>query len=110
MDRKRVENEVAAFVAKRRPPADIRDQVDLSFRFDGRYVEIFEIRPRWDDPAVKIEESIARARYVESKDEWLVYWKRADLRWHKYDPAPKVPTIQAFLAEVDRDEYGCFFG
>lgn len=39
--RKRVENAVATFVAKRRPPVHLRDQVDLSFRFDGRSVETF---------------------------------------------------------------------
>ena len=48
IERKRIEKVVAAFVAKRRPPVHLRDQVDLSFRFDGRSVEIFEIRPRCD--------------------------------------------------------------
>ena len=109
-ERKRVERAVAAFVAKRRPPAEIRDQVDLSFQFDGRYVEIFEIRPQWDEPEEKVQVSIARARYVKSWDQWRVYWKRADLKWHKYDPAPEVRTIQDFLTLVDHDEYGYFFG
>ena len=110
VDRKRVENAITAFVGKRRPPAHLRDQVDLGFCFDGRSVEIFEIRPRWDKPAEKIEEAVAKARYVKSRDEWLVYWQRADLKWHKYGPAPEVSTVQAFLALVDEDKYGCFFG
>jgi len=110
IDRKRVENAVAAFVAKRRPPVHLRDQVDLSFRFDGRSVEIFEIRPRWDSPAEKIEEAVAKARYLKSRDEWLVYWQRADLKWHKYGPMPEVSAVDAFLRLVDEDEYGCFFG
>jgi hypothetical protein len=110
IDRKRIENVVATFVAKRRPPAHLRDKVDLSFRFDGRYVEIFEIRPRWDNPIKKVEEAVARARYLKSRNEWLVYWQRADLKWHKYAPMPEVGTVEAFLALVDRDEYGCFFG
>src|SRR5690242_18376007 len=96
IERKRIENAVADFVAKHRPPAHLRDQVDLSFRFDGRSVEVFEIRPRWDDPARKIEEAIAKGRYLKSRDTWLVYWQRADLKWHKYDPAPEVDTIEAF--------------
>jgi len=37
-------------------------------------------------------------------------WQRADLKWHKYGPAPEVSTVQAFLALVDEDKYGCFFG
>jgi hypothetical protein len=109
-EREGVEKAVAAYVARCRPPAEIREQVDLSFRFDGRFVEIFEIRPRWDEPAEKIEEAVARARYLKSREAWLVYWQRADLKWHKYDPAPEVPTIQDFLALVDEDKHGCFFG
>jgi hypothetical protein len=110
LERKRVENAVAAFVARRRPPAHLRDQVDLSFRFDARTVEIFEIRPRWDNPAQKIEEAIAKARYVKSRGRWLVYWQRANLKWHKYDPLPEVRTIDAFLKLVDEDACACFFG
>src|SRR5688500_13218381 len=71
IERKRVENAVAAFVAKRRPPVHLRDQVDLSFRFDGRSFEIFELRPRWNNPAEKIEEAIAKARYLKSRNLWL---------------------------------------
>ena len=110
IERKSIEKTIAAFVAKRRPPAHLRDQVDLSFRFDGRSVEIFEIRPRWDDPTERVEEAVAKARYLKSRDMWLVYWQRADLKWHKYGPVPEVSTIDAFLRLVDEDEYACFFG
>ena len=110
IERKRIENAVATFVASRRPPLHLRDQVDLSFRFDGRSVEIFEIRPRWDNPTQKVEEAVAKARYLKSRDTWLVYWQRADLKWHKYGPVPEVGTLEAFLDLVDRDEYACFFG
>ena len=110
IERKRIEKTVAAFVAKRRPPVHLRDQVDLGFRFDGRSVEIFEIRPRWDDPTERVEEAVGKARYLKTRDMWLVYWQRADLKWHKYEPVPEVSTIDAFLRLVDEDEYACFFG
>ena len=41
---------------------------------------------------------------------WKVYWLRADLRWHRYDPDAEVASLDEFLAIVDRDEYACFFG
>ncbi|MBL8516695.1 MAG: hypothetical protein JNM76_06970 [Betaproteobacteria bacterium] len=44
---KRVEKVVGAFVANRRPPPNIRKQVDLGFRVKGQSVEIFEVRPVW---------------------------------------------------------------
>jgi hypothetical protein len=66
LQKKRVEKKVAAFIEGRRPPVHIRDEVDLAFRFDGRSVEIFEIRPRWDNPSERIEEAVAKARYMKS--------------------------------------------
>lgn len=108
--RKRVENAVSAFIARRRPPAHIRDEVDLAFRFDGRSVEIFEIRPVWNDPSQKIEAPVAKARHLKARGRWLVYWQRADLKWHKYGPMPEVETIEQFLALVAEDAYACFFG
>ena len=110
LEKNRVEKEVAAFVEKRRPPRHMRDEVDLGFRFDGTTVELFEVRARWDTPNEKIEERVAKARYVQSRDAWLVYWQRADLKWHRYDAQPEVKTLEAFLALVDEDAYGCFFG
>jgi hypothetical protein len=110
MDRRRAENAVAVFVAKRRPPLHLRSEVDLNYRFDGRTVEIFEIRPKWDNPAHKVEESVAKARYLKSRETWLVYWQRADLKWHKYEPVPEVRTVDAFLRLIDEDKHGCFFG
>jgi hypothetical protein len=110
IERKRIENAVAAFIARRRPPAKLRDQVDLRFRFDGRSVEIFEVRPRWPHASERIEEAVAKARYLKSRNLWLVYWQRADLKWHKYGPMPEVRTVEAFLKLVDDDEFGCFFG
>lgn len=53
---------------------------------------------------------VAKATYVRSRDHWRVYWQRADLRWHRYDPAPEVATVQGFLDLVDEDAYACFFG
>ena len=111
VQRKRIENTVAAFIEKRRPRDEkIRDQLDFGFRFDGRSIEIFEIRPDWRKPSEKCEEAVAKARYIKSRDEWWVYWQRADFKWHRYGPAPTVRTLESFLAVVDKDEYGCFFG
>ena len=109
-ERKRVEKIVGRYIEKRRPPAEIRDQVDLSFRIEGQSVVIFEIRPFWNAPKEKIEEPVAKGTYVKSRNLWKVYWQRADLKWHMYEPDPEVDTIDDFIEVVDSDEYGCFFG
>ena len=107
---KKIEKEVGAFVEKRRPPPHIRDELDLGYRVKGQSVEIYEIRPRWRQPGEKIEEPVAKATYVKSQRVWKVYWQRADLKWHRYDPNPVVESLQEFLSLVDHDEYACFFG
>ncbi len=41
---------------------------------------------------------------------WRIYWQRADLKWHRYDPTPEADSIEEVLAIAERDEYGCFYG
>ena len=107
---KRVEKLAADYTEKHRPPAHIRDQLDLGFRISDQSLELFEIRPLWNDATKKIEESVAKTTYVKKSRTWKVYWKRADLKWHGYDPAPEVSTLEEFLGIVEEDKHGCFKG
>lgn len=107
---KRCEKELEKFLSVRRPPPHIRDQVDLTYRIENQSVEIFEIRPQWDNPARKIEIPIAKSTYVKKSGLWKIYWQRQDLKWHGYDPAPSVKSFEEFLAIVSEDALGCFFG
>lgn len=109
-EEKKCEKIMRQYVEKHRPPAHLRDKVDLSFRIKGQSVEIFEIRPLWNNPSKKIEEAVAMATYVKAKKTWKIFWQRADLKWHRYDPEPEVKTLEEFIAAVERDEYACFFG
>ena len=107
---KRIEKILKLYIEKNRPPEIMRDEVDLSFRLTGQSVEIFEIRPLWNDPKEKIEEPIAKATYVKSRNLWKLFWQRADLKWHRYEPDPEVDTIKDFIEIVENDDYACFFG
>ncbi len=101
---KECEKAIDAFMERRRPPEHIRDRLDLSFRIKGQSVEIFEVRPDWRDPNRKMESSVAKATYVRTRRLWGVLWRRADLKWHRYDPDPELPTIEDVLRIVDRDD------
>jgi len=107
---KRCHRALAQFMERRRPPAHIRAQLDLSYRITGHSVEIFEVRPDWLDPSTKTETPIAKATFVRTHNHWKVFWMRRDLKWRGYDPNPEVSSIEAFLDEVDRDETCAFFG
>jgi hypothetical protein len=110
LQRKQFEPEMGNLLEKRRPPAHIRPKLDIGVRVTGQSVEIYEVRPRWDQPQEKRETPVAKATYVKAKDLWRVFWMRQDLKWHRYDPKPVVSSLEAFGKLVHEDKYGCFFG
>jgi hypothetical protein len=107
---KRIERELKKFLEKRRPPADIRNEVDLNYRMEGQSIIIFETRPNWRDPNIIVEMPIAKTTYVKTKNIWKIFWQRADMKWHSYQPAPIVKSIEEFTQVVDQDLHHCFFG
>ena len=106
----RVKKVMDDFLARRRPPPDIRPQLDLGYRVLGQSVEIFEVRPAWKRPNEKMEGAVAKAAYVRTQNVWRIYWQRADLKWHVYDPVSQVSSLSEFLAVVEEDAYACFWG
>lgn len=98
------------YLERVRPPAHLRDRVDIAYRVDNQSVELFEIRPAFQRPTQKVEEAIAKATYVKRAMEWRLYWMRADLRWHRYEPVPEVEKLEEFLQVVEEDAYSCFYG
>ena len=94
----------------RRPALHLREEIREGQRITGNEIELFLVRPLFSDPTRQIEESIAKARYVKNRDVWQVFWKRADLKWHRYAPQPETITIEAFLRLVAEDTNSCFWG
>lgn len=109
-EQKKIEKALAGFLAKRRPAPHIRPELDFGYSLAGQSIELFEIRPQWDDPTRIRKHPFAKATYVKTRNVWKVFWQRADLKWHGYQPTLTVPTIEKFLEVVDADECGCFFG
>jgi hypothetical protein len=107
---RRIEKIVGNYVERRRPPPHIRPELDIGYRVEGQSVLLFEMRPTWREPSTKIESPVAKFTYVKTSGIWKIYWMRADLKWHSYQPHPEVDDIEDFLKVVDADEYGCFWG
>jgi hypothetical protein len=96
--------------SKRRPPLHLRNKVREGQRIAGYEIELFLGRPLFCDPTRQVESSIAKTRYVKSRNVWQVFWKRADLKWHRYAPRAEVKSLADFLKLVDEDANGCFWG
>lgn len=73
-------NELEIFLEKIRPKEEIRDKLDVGYKINDQTVIIHEIRPRWDNPRIKIEPEVAKAIYVKNKNHWKVYWLRGNLK------------------------------
>jgi len=107
---KRCEREMDKFLDARRPPPSIRHELDMGYRIEDQSIEIFSTRPHWKEPGRTMKERHAKATYVKSKGVWKIFWQRADLKWHVYEPAPSVKHLEEFLEIVKGDQYACFFG
>jgi len=110
LEAKRIERAVSEFLEDRRPPVEIRPELDLDVRVSGQSVQIVEIRPHFREPSTMIESPVAKATYVKKSQRWKIYWMRSDLKWHSYTPEPESRSIEEFFAIVNADENGCFFG
>lgn len=96
------------YIEKVRPSFEIRDKVDIAYKIYNQSVGIFEKRKLQNNQL--IEEPIAKATFMRTSNKWNVYWQRADLKWHGYEPKKQVSTIQDFLRIVEDDEFCCFWG
>ncbi len=107
---KRIEKTMAQYLSRHRPPEHIRPQLDIGWRLTGQSVEIFDRRPTWDNPAEILERSFVKITFVRTTRQWKLFWMRQDLRWHGYEPALHNRTLNAAIAEIEADPYGCFGG
>jgi hypothetical protein len=98
------------FISRIRPPAAIRDKMDISYTIDDQSITIFELRPHFKERGRTIKSPIAKTTFVKAKNHWKVFWQRADLKWHTYEPKPTVRTLKEFTELVAEDEHHCFFG
>ena len=108
---RRCEKLMNEYIERHRPPVHIRAELDIGYRISGQSVEIFEIRPAWrGKPGDTMEQAVAKATFVKTERIWKIYWQRADLKWHRYEPDAEVPDMETFIRVVERDEHCCFYG
>lgn len=107
---KKIEKAFMRFMAEHRPPPSLRHELDLEYVLTGQSVEICEVRPAFQAPGQISRSPIAKATYVKTQKRWKIYWCRADLKWHSYDPAPQARSIEDVLAIISEDQHCCFFG
>ncbi len=105
-----IHSQIKNFVEDMRPPKEIRNQLDIGYKYEKFTLEIFEIRPHFELKDKIIHSSFARTKFNKSKNCWKVYWMRASGKWELYEPNPELDHIKDFFTLVDEDKYHCFKG
>ena len=98
------------FWSHRRPPLHLRHKVREGQRFIGHSIELFIVRPAFQNPGEPIESSIAKVQHMPRLQVWRLFWKRADGRWHRFEPCPETDSLAQALRVIDEDAHACFFG
>src|ERR1043166_2915057 len=101
---------VGEFIEKIRPPFDIREKLDFRADIKGSELVVAEVRPSFRDKRKMSEHPVAKAKWIGTRKVWRLFWMRADLKWHSYQPLPESRSIAVILDEVRRDPHCCFFG
>ena len=91
LELKRIDKAVGELCRRMSPP-QIADKLRVVYDVEGQSVSIWEERPHWRRPGEWTRSGIARFRYVRSSGTWTLYWRRADGKWHLFEPVARRRT------------------
>ncbi|MEO1929450.1 MAG: DUF3024 domain-containing protein [Gammaproteobacteria bacterium] len=86
------------------------DQLYIDFKFEDQALFLIEVRPKWNDPAVKTEMMFAKLRYIKKEKQWKLYWQRQNKTWLLYEPDGINQHLEPLLQLVWNDKHGFFWG
>ncbi len=92
-----------------RVPPHARPELWYTQRSRGNTVTLVENRPYFLDATQTTEHPFARFKYDPSSGKWSLWCRDRNQRWHPY-PDFQAVTLEAAVAEVERDPTGIFLG
>lgn len=105
------ESTIKNFVESMKPEdPEVRKKLDFGYSYDGKIIEIYEIRPRWDKPEENQTIPFVKIRHYRTKNIWKLYWMRGNLKWELYDPFPSSSHLNKIFEIIQEDKFGCFYG
>jgi len=100
------ESTVKNFIESIRPKDEaVRNQVDFGYSYDGKIIELYEIRPLWSNPTEKQNIPFVKIRFFKSKKMWNLYWMRASEKWELYEPFPKSTHLDEIIGVIKKDKH-----
>ena len=107
--RSQLESKLARFCERKAPP-EVRELMRLVYKIQGDAVVLHEERPAIGSPGTWVETKVARMRFDPKGRRWSLYSADRGGRWHLYKNLGATPSIDALIAEIDRDRTGIFWG
>jgi hypothetical protein len=104
-----IENKVKAF-CETRIPEEIRDKIKMTYEVKGNKITIIEERPPWTGEGPWTKMAIAQVRFNEEQENWTLYWRDRNEKWHLYTEITPVKNVEEIINEVDKDPSGIFWG
>jgi Protein of unknown function (DUF3024) len=99
--------------ADQRVPGRVRDELRIELDLGDRSVTIFECRPPWAPEEMGSEWTrfpVARLLYTKGRNEWTLYWRDRNLKFHRYDRVAPTHDVGDLIEEIDRDPTCIFLG
>ncbi|MFW8565875.1 DUF3024 domain-containing protein [Orrella sp. 11846] len=108
IERKRIQIALDAWVEQKRPPPQVRHQVDIGYTIEKQSIIIHEDRVNMHNKWFVLP--VAKLTFIKVHRVWRIFWMRGDLKWHSYQATPEVDTLEQALDCISQDTYGCFWG
>ncbi len=86
-----------------RTAPELRDKLEIVYRFEGNCAFIAERRPDWRNPKVSRDEDVAKFRFMVKSQRWVLYWCDSNLRWHVFPETRPAKQLFSLLPVVDRE-------
>jgi hypothetical protein len=95
---------------KEKVPEKYRNEIQMTYKFRGNSVTIFENRPAMFGEAGWTSLSIAQLRYSDEDDIWTLYCSDRNGKWHLYMECDSEKDIKKLIKEIDDDPICIFYG
>ena len=92
-----------------RIPAELHDQIRLSYEIKGNSLTLIEERPSFLDRERWTRNEIAKFKYDSYLDVWQLFWADRNDRWREYEGIGATPRLWLLLETIDREPH-CFWG
>jgi hypothetical protein len=105
-----VADKILKVFCESRIPAEIRNKLKLTYNIKGNSIILTEERPYWKQEKQWTKSPIAKINYNNTNNNWTLYCRDRNQKWHKYSEIKPTVNIKEIINEINKDSTGIFWG